>query len=94
MTKAERRLLKRIIIIVGASLILWILFAPNWGLVHYRKLQGQVTSLTLENKKLEQRNEELRKEIDRIKNDDSYLEELARHKYGLLKENETVYEVK
>lgn len=94
MTKAERRIVKRIVIIVILAAILWVLFAPNRGLIHYRKLQGQMESLSIENKNLERRNEELRKEIDRLKNDDAYLEELARHKYGLLKENETVYEVK
>ena len=94
LTRAERRFLKRIILIVGLIALLWLLFAPNRGLIHYRKLQSQVNALTKENKNLEQRNKELRKEIDRLKNDDAYLEELARHKYGLLKENETVYEAK
>jgi cell division protein FtsB len=94
LTKAERRLVKRIIICVAAASVLWLLFAPDRGLVHYRRLQKQVDSLALENKELEQRNAELKKEIDRLQHDDAYLEELARQKYGLLKENETIYEVK
>jgi len=94
LTKVERRLVKRIILLVAAASVLWLLFAPNWGLVHYRKLQRQVDSLAQENRNLEERNVELQKEIDRLQNDDTYLEELARRKYGLLKENETVYEVK
>lgn len=94
LTKAERRFIKRIILIVAAASVLWLLFAPNWGLVHYRQMQKQIDSLARENKNLEQRNDELKKEIDRLQNDDAYLEELARKKYGLLKENETIYEVK
>jgi cell division protein FtsB len=94
LTKVERRLVKRIILLVAVVSVLWLLFAPNWGLVHYRKLQSQVDSLAQENRNLEERNAELQKEIDRLQNDDAYLEELARQKYGLLKENETVYEVK
>ena len=94
LTKVERRLVKRIILFVAVASVLWLLFAPNWGLVHYRKLQRQVDSLAQENINLEERNAELQKEIDRLQNDDTYLEELARQKYGLLKENETVYEVK
>ena len=94
LTKAERRLVKRIILIAVAIGILWLLFAPNWGLFHYRNLQGEIDSLAQEKILLEQRNMELQKEIERLKTDDAYLEELARHKYGLLKENETVYEVK
>ena len=94
LTKVERRLVKRIILLVAVVSVLWLLFAPNWGLVHYRKLQNQVDSLARENRDLEERNAELLKEIDRLQDDDTYLEELARQKYGLLKENETVYEVK
>ena len=94
LTKAERRLVKRIILLVVAVSGLWLLFAPDWGLVHYRRLQGQIDSLTRENMDLEERNAVLQKEIDRLQNDDTYLEEVARQKYGLLKENETVYEVK
>jgi len=94
LTKAERRLLRRIILAVAAVSVLWLLFAPDRGLLHYRKLQNQVERLAEENRALEQQNEQLRKEIDRLQTDDAYLEEVARHKYGLLKENETVYEVK
>lgn len=94
LTKAERRLVKRIIFIVAMVSILWLLFAPNRGLIHYRQLQKEIKSLAQENKDLNERNSDLQKEIDRLHNDDAYLEELARKKYGLLKENETVYEVK
>ncbi len=94
LTKVERRLVKRVILLVAAAAVLWLLFAPHWGLIHYRKLQSQIDSLAQENRNLEERNAELKKEIDRLQNDDTYLEEMARQKYGLLKENETVYEVK
>jgi cell division protein FtsB len=93
-TKAERRLIKRIVTIVVILGILWILFAPNRGLFHYRQLQHEIDSLARENILLEQRNKDLQKEVERLKSDEKYLEELARQKYGLLKENETVYEVK
>ena len=94
MTKAERRFVKRIILISVIVAILWLLFAPNRGVFHYRKLQGEIDSVAQENLHLEERNKELQKEIERLKTDEAYLEDLARHKYGLLKENETVYEVK
>jgi cell division protein FtsB len=94
LTKTEWRFLRRVLLVVAAVSILWFLFAPDRGFFRYRKLQNQIDSLTTENKELEQRNAELKKEIDRLQTDDAYLEELARQKYGLLKENETVYEVK
>ena len=94
LTKSERRFVKRIITAVILLGILWVLFAPNRGLFHYRQLHSEIDSLAQENILLEQRNIELQKEIERLKTDEKFLEELARQKYGLLKENETVYEVK
>ena len=88
---SERRLIRRIAVVVGILGILWLLFAPGRGYVHYRRLQNQVESLARENQSLAERNAELRKEIDLLQNDDAYLEELARKKYGMLKENESVY---
>ena len=55
-------------------------------------MRKQVSALILQNRQLEQRNRELAAEIERLRTDDTYLEELARKKYGLLKDNETVYE--
>jgi cell division protein FtsB len=48
----------------------------------------------MENKTLVERNAELNREIEQLQNDDVYLEEVARKKYGMLKENEMVYEYK
>ena len=60
----------------------------------YHRMRKQVSSLAQQNRQLEQRNRELAAEIKRLQTDDAYLEELARKKYGLLKDNETVYEFK
>ena len=91
---SERRFVKRILLLVLAVGILWFLFAPGRGFVHYHRLQGQIEALSRDNKSLEERNAELKMEIDRLQNDDAYLEKLARKKYGMLKENETVYRFK
>jgi len=90
----ERRLVKRVILLLAIAGILWLIFAPDWGFLHYRRLHNQVETLARENKSLAERNAELSKEIERLHKDDSYLQELARQKYGMLKENETVYEYK
>ncbi len=88
----EQRTLRRVILIVLAVGLLWLLFAPGHGLLRYRRLQHRVQSLAEENRDLERRNDALRQEIRRLRTDDRYLEELARKKYGLLREDETVYE--
>ena len=71
--------------------LLFILFAPGRGLVPYRNLKKEVQVLDRDNKTLHQRNIELAQEIELLKNDKDYLEQLAREKYGLLKKNEEVY---
>ena len=94
--QSENRQEKRSLWFLGlffvVLLLLWILFAPGRGYLHYRKIQREIDSLTQENKQLEARNAELSEDISRLKSDDAYLEEIARKKHGLLKKNETVYE--
>lgn len=92
LTRAERRLLRLLLVIALAVGALWFLFAPGSGIFRYNRLQKQIETLSQENKNLEERNTELRKEIERLRTDEAYLEQMARQKYGLLKENETVYE--
>ena len=46
----------------------------------------------MENKEIEEKNGALQKDIERIQNDPDYLEKVARDKYGLLRENEMVFE--
>lgn len=89
---AERRLIVRVILLLFLVGALWIIFAPGWGILHYRKVHNQVETLLRENEALTERNAKLRREIERLQQNDAYLEELARKKYGMLKENETVYE--
>ncbi|GAB4340406.1 MAG: hypothetical protein Kow0089_14030 [Desulfobulbaceae bacterium] len=91
-TRGERRFLLRVVLAVSILALLWILFAPGHGFFHYHRLRKQIDALTEENRTLQESNAALQKEIDRLQHDDAYLEELARRKYGLLKENETVYE--
>jgi cell division protein FtsB len=78
--------------IVLVFFLLWVFFAPGRGLLHYLKLQKEITALTEENRQLEARNVELSEDIKRLRSDDKYLEEVARKKHGFLKKNETVFE--
>ena len=72
--------------------LLWILFAPGRGFLHFLQLRKEIAALTEENSRLEARNVELSEDIKRLRSDDKYLEEVARKKHGLLKKNETVFE--
>ena len=87
----ENRLLKITLGLVIAS-FLWLLFAPGTGVYSLLKLRNKASRLEVETQELIQANEELRAEIDRLKNDTEYLEQIAREKYGLIKKNEQVFD--
>jgi cell division protein FtsB len=92
LTRGERRLLWRLLFSALVGAILWFLFAPDRGILRYHRLEKQIEILSQENTSLQEHNAALRKEIERLQSDEAYLEEMARQKYGLLKENETIYE--
>ena len=90
-TNHEKKLLSRAGLFFVFLVILWIIFAPNRGILDLFRTQKQLEEIQAENKNLVEENKALREEIDRLQNDPSYLEEKARKEYGMLKENETLY---
>lgn len=91
LNKREKKILRWVLLSVVIFSLLFVLFAPGRGLISYRNLKKKVQALDRDNKILHQRNIELAQEIELLKNDPDYLEQLAREKYGLLKKNEEVY---
>ena len=87
----ENRLLKIVIVLIGLALV-WLFFAPGTGLYSLLKQRGRTAELEQQTESLIQTNEELRAEIERLKHDQAYLEQVAREKYGLLKKNERVFD--
>ncbi|MEE4165815.1 MAG: septum formation initiator family protein [Desulfocapsaceae bacterium] len=87
----QNRLLKIILGLVAASM-LWIFFAPGTGIYSLLKLRNQAVELEAQTTELTAANKVLRQEIDRLKNDSAYLEQIAREKYGMLKKNERVFD--
>ncbi len=67
-------------------LFLLIIFLSGFGLHLYWKYQ--IHKLTLQKRELLLTNEHLLKKISLLKNDPKAYEEVARQKYGLIKENE------
>ena len=94
LSRLEKKRLRRIILLLLLVAVVLLLFVPGRSIMSYRSVQQQITELSRENERLEERNRELAEEIERLQTDEVYLEELARKKYGLLKENEIVYEFK
>ena len=87
----ENRLLKIVIVLIIISVV-WILFAPGTGVYSLMKQRSKAVELEKQTEALRKSNEKLQAEIDRLKHDDAYLEQVAREKYGLLKKNERVFD--
>ena len=74
------------------SLVFLVVFSEN-GLVDYVKLKGQVKAIDVSTARLQKENLTLKGEIERLTRDDKYLEELARQRYGFIREGEKVYRI-
>jgi cell division protein FtsB len=57
----------------------------------FKQLAQKRESLTVYNQNLNLKNEEMYREISRLKNDPIYLEEIARKEFGLVKPDEIIF---
>lgn len=87
----ENRLLKIVVVLISGA-VLWLLFAPGTGVYSLIKMRSRTASLEQQTEALIESNEALKAEIERLKHDQAYLEQVAREKYGLLKKNERVFD--
>lgn len=87
----EKQQLSYVALLLGLLLLLWIVFAPNRGIVALYKAKREIMRLQEENRRLAGENKVLQEEINRLQDDPAYLEEKARKEYGMLKENEVLY---
>lgn len=78
-----------LIVIFGLA---WLLFAPGNGLFSLFSRKKELQVLQAETTNLAGENITLQEEVDKMKNDPAYLEEVARRDFGLLKPNERVYD--
>jgi cell division protein FtsB len=74
------------------ALVFVIFFSEN-GVLDYIKLKQQIASVDVSIKRLEDENTVLKSKIDRMQRDDRYLEDLAREKFGFIREGEKVYRI-
>lgn len=83
------------IIVWSAAIVLFLLSAifGERGLVHLVRLESEQRELEGTAFTLQQRNDQLRRRIDRLQSDDRYIERLARERLGLVKKGEVIYRV-
>ena len=92
MSPVQRKRLLRISCIMIVLVLLWVVFAPGKGVYHLRQQKKQVARLVAEQQMLIKQNDEMEKDIERLRNDQEYLEQIAREEHGMLKENEIVFD--
>ncbi|UCG13074.1 MAG: septum formation initiator family protein [Deltaproteobacteria bacterium] len=81
-------LLLPLLIVVSLLVLVW---SPR-GLLDLRQLQLEYQQLIEKNRTLEEENHLLYEEIDRLANDPSALENLARQELGLVREDELIFQ--
>jgi len=79
-------------LIVGTPLVLILLFGSR-GIVQRVKLQNQKTELEAKIQQAEEETKRLQAESRALDGDKKTIEKVAREKYGMVREGETVYKV-
>ena len=87
----EIRFLKIVILLVVLA-FLWLLLAPGTGFLSLLRQRSELKTLQQQTQVLAEQNEIMRAEIENIEGDAAYLEEIARRDYGLVKDNEILFE--
>jgi len=75
-----------------ALVIIVAIFHEN-GILTVHKLERELNEFESNNKNLNQKNEKIRFEIERLKSDPSSIEILAREKLNMVRPGETVYQI-
>jgi cell division protein FtsB len=79
--------------LIGALIILLSLvtLVGERGALHLWRLRGEKVRLDEQNYRLQKENESLRQRVQSIRNDDDYLEKLAREELNMTRSGEIVY---
>lgn len=80
------------LVILFAVLFFQVLFAEG-GVIGYLKVKRGIKAANASIATMEQENKLLMAEIDMLQNDDQYLEEVVRKKFGFVGEGERLYRV-
>ena len=86
----KRRILIPILLLV--SVMIFFTFFGDKGLLQVYRLRRELKEIERANMELRQENERLRGEIDNLRTNKKYIEELARRELGLVKKGEIVYQ--
>ncbi|MBN1755941.1 septum formation initiator family protein [bacterium] len=88
--EVKKRVKKFLLILLCIVVAYMILMGDN-GLIAVTRYRNLRKSLEEELENAAAEGESLQKELERLENDTTYIERLAREKYGLAKDNEKIY---
>ncbi len=80
------------ILALSLAFLFVILFSEN-GLLDLFRMKRQIRNIEATAKSLMDENARLKGEIELLKTDDKYLEEMARKRFGFIREGEKVYRI-
>lgn len=84
---------KRYGILALSLAFLFVIFFSENGLFDLIRMKRQIRNIEATSKSLEEENARLKGEIELLKTDDKYLEEMARKRFGFIREGEKVYRI-
>jgi cell division protein FtsB len=90
-SRTSRQRLRVISIGTVLILFLWLAFSP-FGFARYLKIQSRLAAIKQEVSILERENRIMEGNNEQLLHDQNYLEEVARKRYGLVKENEIIFD--
>lgn len=82
-----------LLVVMGAIILIWFAFIDTYSLWTRYQLYQRKQTLQVKISRLKKETKELKHKIHRLKNDPELLERIAREKYGMKKEGETVYKI-
>ena len=86
----KQNIILSLIILILFSLLLLITFGDN-GLVDFVLIKGERNRMVEKNEKLNQKNLVMYREIDRLKNDPKFVENVVRQELGVIAKDEVIF---
>ncbi|MDY7036845.1 MAG: septum formation initiator family protein [Thermodesulfobacteriota bacterium] len=92
MSKNKKDILKFLFIalILLGLIVAWLGFGER-GFIHLYRMEKERQTYVERINQLEEKNQQLFEEINRLRNDQDYIESVARRELGLIKDNEILY---
>ena len=87
----RKKILRRILFLLLFSFIFYLYFAGDYGFIRLLSLKAEKENTILETKRLQALNLDLQIEKEKLTNDLSYIEKVARERYGMAKKDEVIY---